>query len=91
MDLDPFGFLGIMDIKMKLKLNKKNIKNLSLDAQVLPNEMTPDIAGASRTCTTSLTFNSATCLTQNTCNNVTTKDSRPHCAPQEDTARGAGC
>ena len=69
---------------MKLKLNKKNIKNLSLDSQVLPSDMTPDVAGAG------LTFNTAACLSKNLCGG-TTVDSRPHCSPGEDTVRGVGC
>jgi hypothetical protein len=34
---------------MKLTLNKKKLKNLSKDAQILPTEMTPNIAGAGLT------------------------------------------
>lgn len=30
---------------MKLKLNKKKIKNLSKDQKALPNDMTPQVAG----------------------------------------------
>ncbi len=30
---------------MKLQLNKKKLKNLSKDAQILPSDMTPNIAG----------------------------------------------
>ncbi|WDE06725.1 hypothetical protein SG34_007425 [Thalassomonas viridans] len=30
---------------MKLQLNKKKLKNLSKDAQTLPSDMTPNIAG----------------------------------------------
>ena len=30
---------------MKLKLNKKKLKNLSKDNQVLPNDMTPEVGG----------------------------------------------
>ena len=30
---------------MKLKLNKKKLKNLSLDNKALPGDMTPNIAG----------------------------------------------
>lgn len=30
---------------MKLRLNKKKLKNLSKDAQILPNNMTPNIGG----------------------------------------------
>ncbi len=30
---------------MKLELNKKKLKNLSKDAQVLPENVTPNIAG----------------------------------------------
>lgn len=30
---------------MKLQLNKKKLKNLSKDAQILPNDMTPNVAG----------------------------------------------
>jgi len=30
---------------MKLQLNKKNLKNLSKDAQILPSDMTPEIGG----------------------------------------------
>ena len=33
---------------MKLQLNKKKLKNLSKDAQILPNDMTPNVAGGSR-------------------------------------------
>jgi len=31
---------------MKLQLNKKKLKNLSKDAQILPSDMTPNIGGA---------------------------------------------
>ena len=34
-----------MDIKVKLKLNKKKLKNLSKDKKDLPAEMTPQVAG----------------------------------------------
>ena len=34
-----------MEKKMKLKLNKKKIKNLSKDRKSIPAEMTPQIAG----------------------------------------------
>ena len=30
---------------MKLQLNKKKLKNLSKDAQALPEDMTPNVAG----------------------------------------------
>lgn len=30
---------------MKLQLNKKKLKNLSKDAQILPGNMTPNVAG----------------------------------------------
>ena len=30
---------------MKLQLNKKKLKNLSKDAQILPSDMTPNIGG----------------------------------------------
>ena len=33
---------------MKLKLKKTHLKNLSLDANVLPAEMTPQVAGGTR-------------------------------------------
>ncbi|SFD71559.1 hypothetical protein [Pseudoalteromonas denitrificans] len=33
---------------MKLKLNKKKLKNLSNDNKTLPAEMTPNVAGAGR-------------------------------------------
>ena len=33
------------DIKMKLKLNKNKLKNLSQDKKSLPAQMTPQIAG----------------------------------------------
>ena len=33
------------DVLMKLKLNKKKLKNLSNDAQVLPADMTPKVGG----------------------------------------------
>ena len=32
---------------MKISLKKKNLKNLSLDEQVLPSDMTPQVGGAS--------------------------------------------
>ena len=41
---------------MKLKLNKKSLKNLSKDSQVLPGKMTPQIGGgitAAANCTAS--------------------------------------
>ncbi|WP_170940666.1 hypothetical protein [Pseudoalteromonas sp. NBT06-2] len=44
---------------MKLKLNKKKIKNLSKDNHALPAEMTPKIAGGSCCCPTK-----ATCIQQ---------------------------
>ncbi|SFD60045.1 hypothetical protein [Pseudoalteromonas denitrificans] len=31
---------------MKLKLNKKSLKNLSRDSKLIPQELTPNIAGA---------------------------------------------
>lgn len=31
--------------KLKLKLNKKNLKNLSLDSKVIPNNITAKIVG----------------------------------------------
>jgi len=34
-----------MDVIMKLKLNKKRLKNLSKDSSVLPADLTPQIAG----------------------------------------------
>ena len=34
---------------MKLKLNKKNLKNLSKDNQILPADMTPQVAGGTDT------------------------------------------
>ncbi|SFD41269.1 hypothetical protein [Pseudoalteromonas denitrificans] len=33
---------------MKLKLNKKNLKNLSKDAKTIPADMTPQVAGGAR-------------------------------------------
>ncbi|MFT4930121.1 MAG: hypothetical protein ACI8WB_006257 [Phenylobacterium sp.] len=35
-------------MKLKLKLNKKNLKNLSKDNALLPIEATPQIAGGGR-------------------------------------------
>ena len=32
---------------MKLKLNKKKLKNLSKDSKVLPSDMTPQVGGGS--------------------------------------------
>lgn len=37
---------------MKLKLNKKKLKNLSKDAQILPGKITPNVAGGSYECDT---------------------------------------
>ena len=34
---------------MKLTLNKKKLKNLSKDAQILPNDMTPNVGGGTIT------------------------------------------
>jgi hypothetical protein len=56
---------------MKLKLNKKSLKNLSKDAQILPGEMTPQIGGgitAAANCTASQ-FESGCnhCNTENVC------------------------
>lgn len=34
---------------MKLELNKKQLVNLSQDAQVLPNELTPQVGGGALT------------------------------------------
>ena len=33
---------------MKLQLNKKKLKNLSKDVQILPEDMTPNVAGGTR-------------------------------------------
>lgn len=53
---------------MKLKLNKKNLKNLSKDAQVLPANMTPVVAGGSYECATDTTPGTWPTPSQNTCN-----------------------
>jgi len=37
-----------MDMKMKLKLNKKKLKNLSKDNKALPANMTPQVGGGCR-------------------------------------------
>jgi len=34
-----------MDVIMKLKLNKKKLKNLSKDSNILPADMTPQVGG----------------------------------------------
>ena len=48
---------------MKLKLNKKNLKNLSRDNALLPLEATPQIAGGGREKpTTGVADNSGTAL-----------------------------
>lgn len=79
---------------MKLKLNKKSVKNLSLDSQVLPNNMTPNVAGgdSANICegTSGATYTTATCLSQYPCSGATV-DTNPHCAPREDTAHWDGC
>jgi len=68
-----------MEIKMKLKLNKKKIKNLSKDNAILPNDFTPQIGGGlGRTIITKDVFCGATgscgcdsanrnCTVTNTC------------------------
>lgn len=59
---------------MKLTLNKKKLKNLSKDAQVLPSDMTPNIGGgitAAATCeaTTTQEPTVVNCNTDQFCNN----------------------
>ena len=36
---------------MKLQLNKKKLKNLSKDAEILPSDLTPEVAGGTAGCT----------------------------------------
>ncbi len=63
---------------MKLKLNKKKLKNLSKDNKALPMDMTPEVAGAAV-----ITSRCTLWCHSNNCNG-TGLATNPHCPPQED-------
>ena len=63
---------------MKIQLNKKKLKNLSLDNQVLPNGMTPQIGGGTGK-------NSNTCTRTNECEQETA-----WCDPNSNWCGGGG-
>lgn len=82
---------------MKLKLEKKNLKNLSQDMQVLPADMTPQVAGGytAEKCGGgntdggggNMTYGTTLCQTER-CGGTTGGDTSPHCAPSEDSVDG---
>ena len=71
-----------MDVIMKLKLNKKKLKNLSKDSNVLPADMTPQVGGGTD-------LLSLQCNGTIGCGNLTTHepDARPitwrNCSPSD--------
>jgi len=62
---------------MKLKLNKKKLKNLSRDSKALPSELTPQVGGAGDFYTPEC----AGTYSRNDC------PSFKYCPPEEETAR----